>query len=453
MSDTQPSTLSAGIARADITPPVGIRSSGFASRGPLTRHHDPLLATALVLADTAPGTLALLTCDLIGLDADTVAEVRAVVTARTGIPGEQVMISCTHTHYGPDAFRAHDDPLVQAYRANLIHVLAGLVEEAAHNPRPAQLGVGWGQSDIGVNRREKLPDGRVILGQNPGGPVDRAVGVLRIDSIDGKPLACLVNFQTHPVSQGSQTDHISADYPGRMREMVEQITGVPCLFLQGACGDVNALIMAPGYEPARTLGTRLGGEVVRIWETIAPAPMAGLATASTTVALPGIRYGSPEAAAARAQNLAVELERLRGEAAAEGMIAWCERRLERARQAVQSWQGGAAMPAIQAEVQAWCVGERLRRPGDLESGANLAVVGAPGEIFTEIGQRVKSGSPFAHTFFGALTNGYIGYVPMPAAYVDGGYEVEHASQVDPDAAEILGTACLSLLARLQEVGS
>ena len=135
-----PDTLQIGIARADITPPVGTRSAGFAGRGPLSRLHDPLYATALVAAE-GEVKAALIGCDLLGLDAATVAEVRRVVAERTAIPAAAVTVSCTHTHYGPDPYRDQDDPLVSVYRANLIHVLAGVVEEAESALAPAVAGV------------------------------------------------------------------------------------------------------------------------------------------------------------------------------------------------------------------------------------------------------------------------------------------------------------------------
>jgi neutral ceramidase len=431
--ETEHETVSVGVARADITPPVGIKSMGFSMRGPLTRLHDPLYATGLVVAD-GERRAALLSCDLLGLDDEAVADVRAEVERRTGIAPGDVTVTCTHTHYGPDAFRARDDPVVEAYRTNLVHVLGGVVEEAAGRTGPAMLGMGWGVSHIGVNRREKLPDGRVILGQNPTGPIDRAVGVLRIDAADGTPLACVVNFQTHPVSQASQVDHISADYPGRTRKVVEMLTGAKCLFLQGACGNINAAIMEPCYEPARTLGTRLGCEAVRVWETVAPAPAPRLDVVGTTVDLPRIRYGSPEKAEEVVRTVEAELERLRADAqhAPQGQIDRYERRLGWARDAADSWRAGALPEPVRAELQAWRIGP-------------FALATAPGEIFNQIGSRVKGGSPFRDTFFVGYANGYIGYVPVPEAYPDGGYEVMQASQVDPEAAAMVTEGCLQLL--------
>ena len=76
---------------------------------------------------------------------------------------------------------------------------------------------------------------------------------------------------------------------------------------------------------------------------------------------------------------------------------------------------------------------------------DLAIVTAPGEIFNQIGVQIKKDSPFKHTWFVSCANGSIGYVPIPEAYAEGGYEVTHASQVAPEAAGILTASCLSLL--------
>jgi len=426
--------LSVGVARADITPPVGIKSLGFAARGPLTRYHDPLLATALVFV-MGSQRAALIGCDLLDLDAGTVQEIRRRINAKTGIPESAITIACTHTHYGPDAHRDRADPMVNAYHANLIHVLTGIVEAAAATLRPARIGVGWGASDIGVNRREKLPDGQIILGQNPTGPIDRAVGVLRIDALDGAPLACIVNFQTHPVSQTWQVDHISADYPGSMRVTVEKLIPAPCLFLQGASGNINTAWMEPSYEPARTLGVRLGCEVVRVWETIQPTPTDQLAVAGQVVDLPRTRYGSPEGAAAVVAETEQEIETLKAEGAFEGLIRWAKKRLTFAQEALDSWKTGELPTPVKAECQAWRIGD-------------LGLVTTPAEVFNEIGAQVKDGSPFTHTFFLGYTNDSIGYIPVPEAYAEGGYEVVHASQVAPEAAGVLIEACIGLLKSL-----
>lgn len=420
-----------GVARIDITPPVGIPMVGFAGREGATETHDPLTATAL--GWVTGETRAVLIClDLLGLRAETVAEFRQVVAASTLVDPAHVVLACAHNHYGPAVDRNTEVAQVPAYRENLKHLLAGVARQALDRARPARAGIGWGASDIGINRRERRADGQIILGQNPTGPVDRQVGVARFDDAEGRPLATLVNFACHPVCQGGQMQALSADYPGRVREVVESLTGAPCLFLQGACGNINPVLMVHAYEPARTLGTRLGCEVVRVWEAISSRDIDRGDLARRTLDLPRYRYGSADQAARLQAELERQVAELSRPDASPGQRWWAELRLERIKEAVGSWQTGKPLVPVEAEVQAWRLGD-------------LALVTTPGEVFCEIGTRVKERSPLGNTFFAGYSNGYMGYVPVRTAYDEGGYEVSHACQVDPEAGELLEQAALGLL--------
>src|SRR5215213_622829 len=132
--------LSAGVARVTITPPIGIPMIGFAGRGPAAGIHDDLTATALVLEGSSaqlsgdgPGTgssrLAVIACDLLFLRSDEVRAVREAIGRLTDVPPDHVVIACSHTHYGPltEPGREEQSPQVEAYLANLVHLLAGAV--------------------------------------------------------------------------------------------------------------------------------------------------------------------------------------------------------------------------------------------------------------------------------------------------------------------------------------
>lgn len=424
-----------GIGKADITPPVGVPLVGFAGRGDSDGVYDRLRATVLA-ATEGDETFLLVDCDLLGIGVEIGNEIKEEIKTRTGVSGDRVMIACTHTHYGPDANRRATRPDAAAYQEMLKYLIAGAAAEAMANRQDAHVGVGYGTSYIGVNRREKLEDGSIILGHNPGGPTDRTVGVLRIDKGDGSPLATLINFACHPVSQGGKMRTISADYPGKTREVVEQLTGTPCLFLQGACGNINSVIMEHSYEPPRTLGTRLGCEAVKVRETIETAGISGVGRVSKSIDLPRYRYMSLENAEALAANLEKELEELKKQVGDKGKIYWAESRLEKANSAVKSWRTGEADEPVQAEISVMNLG-------------SLAFVTAPGEIFCQIGMEIKNGSPFENTFFTGYSGGSIGYVPVPDAYAEGGYEVTHACRVDPDAAQLITDKSLELLVELQ----
>jgi hypothetical protein len=65
------------------------------------------------------------------------------------------------------------------------------------------------------------------------------VQLARIAGEDGRCLATIVNYACHPTTLAWDNTAISPDYVGAMREVIEHATGAPCLFLQGASGDLG----------------------------------------------------------------------------------------------------------------------------------------------------------------------------------------------------------------------
>src|SRR5207249_3011180 len=218
--------LSAAVYRVVISPPIGIGMVGFAGRGPSEGVHDDLTATAVALSDGERG-LMLVALDLLYLPAGLVARVRAAVAARTGLPPDAIHLLCSHTHYGPEI--GNDTDLaaeeVAGYRDDLTRKVAGAAAAAWAGRQEARLAFAAGESRIGINRRERKPDGQIVLGQNPDGPVDRELLVARLDGADGSPLATIVGFACHPVCQGGGMRLLSADFVGRMRAAAEGLTG------------------------------------------------------------------------------------------------------------------------------------------------------------------------------------------------------------------------------------
>jgi len=442
MSDTH-NPLKAGVARATITPPIGVPLVGFAGRGPSTGVHDDLFATALVLEDRDI-RIAIVSCDLLYLSASLVAGIRQEITGRTQIPPSHIMISCTHTHYGPATHDPEEPdcngrPDVAHYVSCLKYHIAGAVQGAMACLQPVQAGIGHGQSDIGINRRARRPDGTIVLGHNPEGVIDRELGVLRFDTPEGQPLAALIHFACHPVAQGWNTREISADIPGQMRQVFEAMTRASCLYLQGGCGNINPKEMEIAWEPARRQGTILGCDAVKVFENTRPRAWEGIAAASMTASLPRLSFSSLAEGERKVTALREELARLRARGLGDddSAVWWAQHRLKRAQEMYESLTNGIFLPPVPAELQAIRIGE-------------AALVSSPGEPFAEIGLEIKARSPFSHTFFVGYTNGSIGYIPWPSAYKEGGYEVESACQLGPESASMVVEGCLELLQRLHE---
>jgi neutral ceramidase len=415
--------LQAGVGRAVITPPVGIYQIGFGRKSGSQSIRDDLYATALVLGN-GQNKAALVSCDLLFLHPEVISRVRADVGARTSIPPGNIMFCCSHTHSGPIVYALPDsEERDQGYVTNLIYQLSGAVCMAYDSMREAHVGVGSGRAQIGINRRAKKPDGTMTIGENPEGPVDTEVGLIRLDTADGTPIALVVNYTCHPVILGPKSLALSADFPGQTRAIVERITGARMLFVQGACGNINPLGgVRDSDENVVRLGTMLAGEVIRTYHGVSLEPLRTVMATSETVQIPlaPLPEESSEQASRRARVTAHR--------------PW-------------PWR---------VEVQE--DGGQLSTPGEMQAlRTNEAVfVGAPGEVFVEIGLEVKDRSPLSDTFFAAYTNGCISYIPVPEAYTEGGYEVSTSyigyrlpAPVSPLTAQLMVDTSLELIGRLQ----
>lgn len=400
-------SLRAGLARSVTTPPRGSYLIGYGDRYlGASRVHDDLIATALVLDDGST-RLTIVALDMLCLHEDVVARIRE------RCPGE-VLIACSHTHAGPIAFA---DRHSRRRRRRLIEGIAGkvvgTVAEAGRSLAPAELRFAIGEAGIAVNRRQRGPDGKIVLGVNPEGAVDPSLGVLQVMDERGAVRATLVNFACHPAVLSPKNRQISAEWPGVMRREVQAATGGACLFLQGATGNLNPKHEwgDQDFEAVERLGREVGRAVLeRCQSGLAPIAATPLASARQEVALPVIERSEESYRETAAKILRVPSFVI------DPFLRYAYPWRPRLR------PGPDGRPELPMEVQVLRIGD-------------LALVAHAAETFTEIGQAIKQGSPAPHTLFAGYSNGCIGYLPTAEAHAEGGYEVEEA----PLAYRISGT--------------
>lgn len=241
--------LRAGAAKIDITPPIGYPMWGYAARHerPSEGLLDPLYARALIL-EAGGRRLAIVSLDLgrAPTRASTAAIRKRVADAGVGT----VFLVASHTHNGPvlelDTWPSREHPYVR----DLEQKIGDAISEATRRLRAARLAVASKEVPFNRNRQSSRADA----------PVDRELTVLRIEALDGTPIAHAVNFAAHPVLTDGKLLKFSADFPGALAGLVERETGAPCLFLQGAAGDLS-----PNPGDARgpgAFGQLLGREVL-----------------------------------------------------------------------------------------------------------------------------------------------------------------------------------------------
>lgn len=424
--------LRVGVERVPITPPIGIMQCGYAARATGSTHLlDDLYATAIV-CDNEETQVALVACDLIFVHPTMVARVREEVARRAHIPPHHVMLCCSHTHSGPIIYAGPEQgERERAYIVALAYQIAGAICAAQTRLQPARIGYGQGHASIGVNRREQRPNGQIILGKNQAGPVDPAVSIVRIDTLEGAPLAVLANHACHAVSLSAESYGLSADWPGAMRRVVEAATGAYCLFIQGAGADINPR-GGPGrdYGRVQRLGQSAAGGVIQAWADIgawqAEATLTGIAE---QVWVPF--WNADEHSAARLQESLVSALKLPWEKV-------LQMRAERFPWGVEvAERDGAPHTPIAAQVL---------RLGE------AAIAGIGAEPFVEVGLAIKARSPYPHTLIAGYTNGSIGYLPTAEAYAVGGYEVQQAyfwyhlpAMIAPIAAQMVEDRLVALL--------
>jgi neutral ceramidase len=473
--NSKPSGLLAGVARADITPPVGIPHLNWGSQTHVEATGiDPagMIVTALVLSD---GKQKFVMVDIDTLHISEMDDVVARVAEATAIPASHVRLAATHTHAGP-MFQREKGPLnvdprpyekmMADYRNLLAERIVSVAAQANRNLRPVHAYGAKGTGTINMNRRMRATkDGPAAVGRNEQGPVDRELVVIRIDDASGKPYAVLVNFQCHGIVLTYENKLISPDWVGMMRKTVEQaMPGALAMFFQGAAGDQGPIEWGTGdVSVAHRLGTTLGLQAAALAnqvETVRRVPHfegfvestafaakqpwrvegprdSTLRFARKTLDLPPRRY-TPKEIEDMAQRTQ-QAEKQLGPARQSG-DPWkkhqAEARWRRFADLLAKWQKPYDPTPVKVDVQ-------ILRIGD------MAIVAMPGEPFSGIGSAIKKASPFAVTMFCGYSNGQGGdYMPVAGEYQHGGYEVER-TPYGTGAAEQLIRETTALLSQLR----
>lgn len=445
--------LRAGAYAADITPEFfPVSSNGGMTDRQATSAHDPLHARCLVL-DNGETSIAIVVCDSCAIPREIFDAARQRASATTGIPAEHMLMSATHTHSAVTVtglFQSEPEP---AYVEFLKERIAEGITRAHRQLEPARVGWGVAEDPTQVfNRRwftdsgivNEDPFGRTtdVVRMNPGfdqsitdrpsGPVDPEIGLLSVQSVEGRPIALLANYSLHYVG-GVPGDMLSADYFAEFASLIAQRIGATAvdppfvgIMSNGTSGNINNIdysaagpIAAQPFERMRIVAASVADAAAGALDRIQYHAWVPLKVATREVEL---KVRKPDPA---------ELQAAQAMLAGAGPGPYSDRKLIYARETVLLSEYPETVRAL---LQAIRIGD-------------LGIVSSPCETFVETGLAIKEGSPLQPAFCIELANGYNGYLPTPEHHEWGGYETWRArsSYLAADSEPFIRSTLLDLL--------
>lgn len=418
-----------GVARVDITPPVGIfaRNWGAATHDVADSIHRPLTLTAVTFRTGDEPPLILIDADLGFWTAlDRFQSLHARLLEELKLDSARLIFAMTHTHASPHL--CHSTPgmaggeLLDEWIETLGPAAIRAVREAFRNEEPSTLEWHWGKCQLAATRDllDPADPSRRICGFNPEVPADDTLLVGRICGRAGAVRAVIANYACHPTTLAWSNHAISPDFIGAMRETIEAAhPGARGVYLHGASGE-----MAPRYqyvgdasvadrhgrqlaysvlatlEDMEAPGTRLAfegvmesGAPLAVWRPQPATPSTALAAIESTVALP-LKADLPTY-----QELDEQFRRCEDRALAE--------RLRRKRDIRRILGHGTAFAL---PVWAWRIGDAV-------------FVGCMAEAYSQAQTELRAKFPGLHLVVMNLINGTIGYLTPADRYGENLYQV------------------------------
>jgi hypothetical protein len=392
-------SLRAASVKVDITPETPQWLGGYGARqstGVLDRIYHRVVAL-----DSGGVPFYLISSDLCLFSPGLYDSVTRDLQKETGIDPKHVLWSVTHTHAAPeigppDMYKAllgrSDHDWDREYTARVTGALIDAVTRARASLEPARIAFGSGVALANINRRAKDVDGRVSIGLNPEGPVDRVFNLLRLTRADGSPIALVLNYAMHGTVMSGQNLSISGDGPGVVSAYLEEKLGGNVLYVNGAAGNIAPIYSV--YANARSghlseFRVLLGNRVLSTAATLGP----GTSEVS-------IRHAETIVATPRKETLEWPAE-------------------------LAGYAGSDGRPLVKLPL-------RFVRIND------TVIWSAPVEMFCEIVMDVRERSPFAQTMYFGYTNGWFGYLPTATGFEEGGYEPRTSpftAQVEADVSQ------------------
>ncbi len=421
-----------GVGRTDITPKGSVELAGYGfylkrkSRGV----HIPIYSRALLL-ESGEERILILNNDLADIDERTIHNSRKLIGSDLNIERNRIIFTNTHTHSAPaTTYKRGLGEVDESYVSSLPERFYEAAEKAYQDLKEASMGLGKDRL-CGISRNRALE----------GGPIDEELTVIQFKGPNGDVLATIFNFPCHPTTIDVRTEYgfyISPDWPGCAMRIIDDELGGLSMFLQGTCGDIGPVVAwkMRGLDAAEEVGEAASKKVIEICKSLTFNPNINIKFKVESVEVPLERIDYKYIAEELIRSMR-ECEEKEGEKRLRNLIRfyreWAESMLEKVKK-----------PKTSIKISIY----------GLNLGGN-ALIFLPGEIFVEIGLKIKELSPFKNTVVVGHTGKSVGYIPAPWDFDRRGYASILAPKVfdNPpykrEAGEIVLRKSLEILADLQ----
>ena len=435
--------LFAGFSRVDISPEESVPLGGFGHSASRMSQGigDPLTANCIAITDEADSTVLVFSMDLGNMSMPLIA-LRKDVAEATGLPVERVMFCATHTHSAPAL--ALSMPVIGRYCEKLRRCLVECAVAAMADRREAALSVGSIRTrNMNFVRRYVLADG-TYAGDNYGHPelspiiaheteADPMLQLVKFTR-EGSRDIIMANFQGHP-HKGAKYRfyHVTSDLVHYFRQTLEDETGCHAIYFSGCSGNVNCTSRIPeenitadymehgralaqyALEALKSLKAAKGGEVKHLRH----------------IYVGRCNHSEDH----KVEEAKVVRQRWDAGAKTKEALAGYEHLFDSAFHAAAVIDNAARPETMEVELNGLCFGE-------------VAMVFAPFELYSELGEMIKEGSPFPTTFVCCYANRAFSYMPTKLAFSHGGYGPAKC-RFEPGTGELLAAQFTDILKCIQ----
>ncbi len=439
--------MKVGFSETIITPDLVNRKrplqlAGYSPRKYCTGIHDDLYARAVYfegVEDDITTHVLMIVCDVVSINSKFADLAKKYISKSIPITSENILISATHTHHGPDysgvfrnvGFLGMFVGIISPKPQNEDLIFLGMqIYKAARNAYGNRI-----QARIGALQTEIPQKDRVIINRRDIFNYDKAkypLTVLKVEKDNGELYGLILNYACHGTVLPYQNTLITSDYVGYVIKTLErkypELVG-NMVYFNGPCGDINPLTLGlrkimeergPSgikatdiysqkgtFADAERIGGTIANYALNIVDSINCKDYKDLAVNQEIINIPikDYDYGSDLNSALR---------------------RFLYRRKLKLFAKLKNW--GIIRSSIFFNID----NVDLRMGGHVNSIiqvlniGNVIITTTPGEFFIELGNEVnryaKSLFPSKIPLMVELANDSIGYLVTIKAYMKGGYE-------------------------------